>query len=80
VHAKTGTFSNGDLLNKGAIVNGKELAGYMTTADGRHLAFAIYANNVPVKDGSVITALVGEALGEIAAAGYDTKTDRRGKS
>ena len=49
VHAKTGTFSSGDLLNKGAIVNGKGLAGYMTTADGRHLAFAIYANNVPVK-------------------------------
>ncbi len=80
VHAKTGTFSSGDLLNKGVIVNGKGLAGYMTTADGRHLAFAIYANNVPVKDGSAITPLVGDALGEIAAAAYDTKPDRRDKS
>ena len=80
VYAKTGTFQVRDLLHDQMMVTGKGLAGYMTTAGGRRLAFAIYANNVPVKDGSVITALVGEALGEIAAAGYDTKTDRRGKS
>lgn len=79
VHAKTGTYASGDLLHDGVLVNGKGLAGYMTTADGRHLAFAIYANNVPMKDGRDITPIVGEALGEIAAAAYDAKPERGGK-
>jgi D-alanyl-D-alanine carboxypeptidase/D-alanyl-D-alanine-endopeptidase (penicillin-binding protein 4) len=80
VHAKTGTFSAGDLLHQAVMVTGKGLAGYMTTSDGQHLAFAIYANNVPVKESSLVTPLVGDALGEIAAAAYDAKPDRRGKS
>jgi PBP4 family serine-type D-alanyl-D-alanine carboxypeptidase len=80
VHAKTGTFASGDLLHHGLIVNGKGLAGYLTTIDGQRLAFAIYANNVPLKDSSLVTPLVGDALGEIAAAAYDAKPDRRGKS
>jgi PBP4 family serine-type D-alanyl-D-alanine carboxypeptidase len=71
VYAKTGTYSSGDLLHEGVIVDGKGLAGYMTTADGRHLALAIYANNVPLKDGTLVTPVVAEALGEIAAAAYD---------
>jgi D-alanyl-D-alanine carboxypeptidase/D-alanyl-D-alanine-endopeptidase (penicillin-binding protein 4) len=71
VYAKTGTYASGDLLHEGVIVDGKGLAGYMTTADGRHLALAIYANNVPLKDGTLVTPVVGEALGEIAAAAYD---------
>src|SRR5262249_11896426 len=77
VYAKTGTFQARDLLNDGLIVTGKGLAGYMTTADGRRLAFAIYANNVPVKDAVVVTPLVGDALGEIAAAAYDARPERR---
>jgi D-alanyl-D-alanine carboxypeptidase/D-alanyl-D-alanine-endopeptidase (penicillin-binding protein 4) len=80
VHAKTGTYSAGDLLHKAVMVTGKGLAGYMTTVDGRHLAFAIYANNVPVKDGASVTPLVGEALGEIAAAAYDAVESRGPKS
>jgi D-alanyl-D-alanine carboxypeptidase/D-alanyl-D-alanine-endopeptidase (penicillin-binding protein 4) len=80
IYAKTGTFSTRDLLNKGVMVTGKGLAGYMTTADGDHLALAIYANNVALKDGNLVTPLVGEALGEIAAAAYDAKHDRRPKS
>jgi PBP4 family serine-type D-alanyl-D-alanine carboxypeptidase len=71
VYAKTGTFSAGDLLHNAVIVTGKGLAGYMTTIDGRHLAFAIFANNVPVKDGASVTPVVGDALGEIAAVAYD---------
>jgi hypothetical protein len=43
----------------------------MTTADGLHLAIAIYANNIPLKDGAAVTPVVGDALGEIAAAAYD---------
>jgi D-alanyl-D-alanine carboxypeptidase len=57
------------------MVNGKGLAGYLTTADGRRLAFAIYGNNVPVPgdDPDAITRIVGQALGEIAAAGYSAR-------
>jgi D-alanyl-D-alanine carboxypeptidase/D-alanyl-D-alanine-endopeptidase (penicillin-binding protein 4) len=71
VYAKTGTYASGDLLHEGAIVDGKGLAGYMTTADGRHLVVAIYANNVPLANGGLVTPVVGDALGEIAAAAYD---------
>src|SRR5690348_14226064 len=35
VHAKTGTYERDDLLNDLMMVDGKGLAGYMTTADGR---------------------------------------------
>jgi D-alanyl-D-alanine carboxypeptidase len=74
VHAKTGTYGREDLLNRSTMVDGKGLAGYMTTADGRKLAFAVYANNVPVSLApDAITAVVGQALGEIAAAAYDTR-------
>jgi len=52
----------------------------MTTASGRRLAFAIYANNVEVRDGAAVTAVVGDALGAIAAAAYDAKIDRPKKS
>jgi len=71
VHAKTGTYERDDLLNDMMMVDGKGLAGYMTTADGRRLAFAIYANNVAAStDPDAITRGVGQALGEIAAAAY----------
>jgi D-alanyl-D-alanine carboxypeptidase/D-alanyl-D-alanine-endopeptidase (penicillin-binding protein 4) len=74
VHAKTGTYVEEDLLNNGLMVDGKGLAGYMTTADGRKLAFAIYANNVPVSlDPDAITKIVGQAVGEVAAAGYEAR-------
>ncbi len=73
VHAKTGTFSAANALTRTTIVTGKGLAGYMTTASGQHLAFAIYANHVTIprdlEDGA--TKIVGQALGEIAAAAYD---------
>ncbi|MGH9433791.1 MAG: D-alanyl-D-alanine carboxypeptidase/D-alanyl-D-alanine endopeptidase, partial [Terriglobia bacterium] len=71
VHAKTGTFDATDLLNRDDMVTGKGLAGYFTTPDGRHMAFAIYANRVavPLTD-DWITKIVGQAVGEIAAAGY----------
>jgi PBP4 family serine-type D-alanyl-D-alanine carboxypeptidase len=71
VYAKTGTYSSEDMLHEGVLVNGKGLAGYMTTADGLHLAIAIYANNIPLTDGTAVTPVVGDALGEIAAAAYD---------
>jgi len=71
VHAKTGTFSTYDALNRRLLVTGKGLAGYMTTRSGEHLAFAIYVNNVSVPtDRDAVKKITGQALGEIAAAAY----------
>jgi PBP4 family serine-type D-alanyl-D-alanine carboxypeptidase len=71
VFAKTGTFVDADLLNRGWIVQGKGLAGYMTTRSGHQLAFAIYLNRVKVSKPSQFQELVGQAAGDIAAAMYD---------
>lgn len=74
VHAKTGTYERDDLLNDLMMVDGKGLAGYLTTADGRRLAFAVYANNVAAgTDPEAITRGVGQALGEIADAAYSVQ-------
>jgi len=73
VHAKTGTFGVYDPLNRRLLVTAKGLAGYMTTASGQHLAFAIYVNNVSVTpESSEVKRIVGQAMGEIAAAAYET--------
>ena len=71
VHAKTGTYTAYDPLNRNVMVTGKGLAGYFTTPAGEHMAFAAYANRVavPQQDDSV-TNIVGQVLGEIAADGY----------
>ncbi len=78
VFAKTGTYQSYNALTKRPMLNGKGLAGYITTADGRHLAFAAYANKVglPTDDPTVPPRLVGEALGEIASAIYSTPPDK----
>ncbi|MFZ0688698.1 MAG: D-alanyl-D-alanine carboxypeptidase/D-alanyl-D-alanine-endopeptidase [Acidobacteriaceae bacterium] len=73
VHAKTGTFSVFDALNKRLTVTGKGLAGYMDTATGQHLILALYVNMVSVSldDPDATQKIAGEALGAIAAAAYD---------
>lgn len=78
VFAKTGTYQSYNALNKGPMLNGKGLAGYIATADGRHLAFAAYANGVPLPtdDPTVPPKVVGEALGQIASAIYLTPPDQ----
>ena len=70
VHAKTGTFSSFDPLNRRSIVHGKGLAGYFTSKSGREIAFAIYLNNVAanVPDPAL---LAGQALGEIAGIAWE---------
>jgi len=74
VHAKTGTFAVSDPLNQGLLVTGKGLAGYMTTSTGRRLIVAVYANNVAVSNApDEVTRVIGQALGEVAAAAYDYK-------
>ena len=49
VFAKTGTLMWGNLLNDRPIMIAKGLAGYVTTAKGRELAFALYVNNTPME-------------------------------
>ena len=72
VYAKTGTFVEVNQLNRALLVNGKGLAGFVTTAGGHRMAFAVYANNVPVSaDPGAIERTIAQALGEIAAAAYD---------
>ena len=70
VHAKTGTFGEGDRLNQSELVTAKALAGYFTRADGHRFAFAVFVNRVDVKNGGDVTKIVGQAVGEIAGAGY----------
>ncbi|MEO6209756.1 MAG: D-alanyl-D-alanine carboxypeptidase/D-alanyl-D-alanine-endopeptidase [Gemmatimonadaceae bacterium] len=72
VFAKTGTFGVDDPLNRRLLLTGKALAGYITTKDDRHLAFAVFLNNVSVStEPNDATAVAGQAVGEIAAAAYD---------
>src|SRR5207253_9551586 len=69
VHAKTGTFSAYDPLNRRLLVTGKGLAGYMTTKKGEHLALAIYINNVSVPtDRDAVKKIEWPAVEQIAAA------------
>ena len=78
VFAKTGTYGSYNALNKTLMLDGKGLAGYMTTAEGQRLAFAIYANRVSLSmdDPEAAQKIVGAALGEIATAIYTTPSDQ----
>jgi PBP4 family serine-type D-alanyl-D-alanine carboxypeptidase len=71
LRAKTGTHAAEDLLNEQYLLNGKGLAGYLETKNGKQLIVAIFANHVPA--GAEIKAVlrVGDALSEIATAAYD---------
>jgi hypothetical protein len=72
VQAKTGTFGSDDKLNSKMMLNGKGLAGYVLTKDGKKLAFAAYVNHVSLAaDPDAAQQVAGQALGEIAAAAYD---------
>ena len=70
VFAKTGTYGGRDYLNGRRLITGKGLAGYTTTPDGRHLAFAFYVNNVERTDDQDVSDMCGQALGEMASALY----------
>lgn len=73
---KTGTLNLVDLLHDSAIVSSKSLAGYMTTAKGRQIAFAFFVNDIHTTDvrGKAetlkFTADTGEDLARIAEAVY----------
>jgi PBP4 family serine-type D-alanyl-D-alanine carboxypeptidase len=73
LRAKTGTHIGGDLLNERYVVNGKGLAGYLETKNGKQIVFAVFVNHLPVT-GEVEAALkVGDTVAEIAAAAYDNQ-------
>jgi D-alanyl-D-alanine carboxypeptidase/D-alanyl-D-alanine-endopeptidase (penicillin-binding protein 4) len=76
VFAKTGTFASEDRMNGKTMLNGKGLAGYVITARGEKLAFAAYVNHVSLPpdavDPEAAQNIAGQALGEIAAAAYDS--------
>jgi hypothetical protein len=63
------------------VISGKGLAGFIETKDGRHIAFAGYINVAPVAHmGDAATKMVGDALGESAAAASDGFTPGHGGS
>jgi D-alanyl-D-alanine carboxypeptidase/D-alanyl-D-alanine-endopeptidase (penicillin-binding protein 4) len=71
VHAKTGTYTTYDALNRKILVTGKGLTGYMETQSGEHLILALYVNNVSVsREDPDAVKNVGDALGAIATAAY----------
>jgi N-acyl-D-amino-acid deacylase len=79
VFAKTGTFDAFDNLNRKLMLTAKGLAGYTTTPEGRHLAFAIYVNRVslPSDDPDAPQKIAGQAMGEIANAIYLTPVQEK---
>lgn len=76
VHAKTGSWGASDLLNDDGLVTAKGLAGYMTTRNGHHVAFAFYINRMAGKnsidDDRDVTHAAGELLGKMATATYES--------
>src|SRR5215472_10673338 len=73
VFAKTGTFGSEDKVNGKLMLNGKGLAGYVLTVNGQKLVFAAYVNHVMLpNDPDAAQSVAGQALGEIAAAAYDS--------
>jgi D-alanyl-D-alanine carboxypeptidase/D-alanyl-D-alanine-endopeptidase (penicillin-binding protein 4) len=64
VQAKTGTLVWDNVLNARGLIASKALAGYLTTASGKRLAFAMFVNGVHTGDG-VDSKKVGSDLGRI---------------
>ena len=69
VFAKTGTYTDVDLLNQRGLLRSKALGGVMTTARGRKLAIAIFVNDVPLPKG-VDATREGKVIGRICEILY----------
>ena len=72
VVGKTGTDELPDYLNRGILVSAKGLVGYFTTPSGRRVVFAIYINNLSVKNDAEVDSVAGQTVGELAAIGYES--------
>jgi D-alanyl-D-alanine carboxypeptidase/D-alanyl-D-alanine-endopeptidase (penicillin-binding protein 4) len=70
IRAKTGTYWVDNGLHDGTVLTSKALAGYMETASGRPLAFALFLNNVPADGEKVSSSAAGKLLGAICEAVY----------
>ncbi len=70
VRAKTGTLSYTNLLARGALMESKALAGFITAASGRELIFAVFFSNVPFEDERDPDG-IGNAVASIAVAAYE---------
>ena len=64
VTAKTGTLFWDNAMNGNSLLTSKALGGYLTTSTGETLAFALFVNNVPLRDGAT-TATIGKDLGRV---------------
>jgi D-alanyl-D-alanine carboxypeptidase/D-alanyl-D-alanine-endopeptidase (penicillin-binding protein 4) len=64
VHAKTGTLTWQNVMNGNSLLTSKALAGYVTMPNDETLAFALFVNNVPLREGATATA-VGKDLGRV---------------
>jgi len=64
VQAKTGTLTWDNLLFDRGLCTSKAIAGYLTTAKGKRLAFAAFINGVHMKDGIDVKRL-GSDLGKL---------------
>ncbi len=69
VYAKTGTLVWEDTLNARYVMTSKALAGYLTSAGGRSLAFAMFINNMPIKNLAEIKEY-GRLLGRLCEIIY----------
>jgi D-alanyl-D-alanine carboxypeptidase/D-alanyl-D-alanine-endopeptidase (penicillin-binding protein 4) len=70
VFGKTGTYGDADLLNARTQLRAKSLAGVMTTASGRSLAFAVFVNDVSLPRG-VETTREGRQIGRLCEIIYE---------
>ncbi|MDQ2991378.1 MAG: D-alanyl-D-alanine carboxypeptidase/D-alanyl-D-alanine-endopeptidase [Candidatus Eremiobacteraeota bacterium] len=70
VHAKTGTWGGGNALSHGGIITAKGLVGYVTTRSGKHVAFALYLNNMLAAHNQDGGHIAGQVLGALANAIY----------
>jgi D-alanyl-D-alanine carboxypeptidase/D-alanyl-D-alanine-endopeptidase (penicillin-binding protein 4) len=72
VHAKTGTLFWENTMNGRYVVTSKALAGYMTSCQGRRLAFAMFVNNTHIDKASE-TAREGKTLGRLCEIIYQAE-------
>lgn len=72
VQAKTGTLLWSNRMNGGELLTSKALAGYLTTAKGREVAFALFVNHVHTKN-SAEREQVGKTLGKLCEILYQAE-------
>jgi D-alanyl-D-alanine carboxypeptidase/D-alanyl-D-alanine-endopeptidase (penicillin-binding protein 4) len=69
VQAKTGTYFIDNVMNNRYVMTSKALAGYVSTAKNRKLAFALFVNNVHLEK-PADTARAGKTLGRLCEVIY----------